>query len=149
MAPNDNPQPLSPERLAGIRARVEAASPGPWCTDESEIYQGTEYIAGAEWIGDTCRTYGDGGRADAQFIAAARTDVPDLLAEVARLQRRVAELERPEVERRRAEVVLSHQQLAAQAREDRDYEGEAEALRLLSNRQAEWKAEDAKAGWSR
>ena len=103
MVPNPNPQatapaetgPLSPERLAQIRARVDAATPGPWCTDEWEIYQGAEYVAGAKWVGDTCRTYGDGGRADAQFTAHARTDVPDLLTEVARLtevERRITDL---------------------------------------------------------
>lgn len=92
MIPNSNPQALSPERLAGISARVESATAGPWCTDSWEIYQGTEYAAGAEWIGETCRGSVDGtqDRADAAFIAAARTDVPALLAEVERLKAELA-----------------------------------------------------------
>lgn len=80
--------PLTVEQLAAIEARATAATPGPWCTDSWEIYQGTEYIAGAEWIGETCRgtTSLEQDRADAAFVAAARTDVPALLAEVARLK---------------------------------------------------------------
>jgi hypothetical protein len=80
----DTPVRLSPEREAEIAARVEAATPGPWCTDSWEIYQGAEYVAGAEWIGETCRAGEmDDSRADAEFVAHARTDVPALLAELA------------------------------------------------------------------
>ncbi|MFC9753016.1 hypothetical protein [Streptomyces sp. NPDC056921] len=97
--------PMTPDRLAEILARAEAALPGPWCTDAWEIYQGTEYEAGAEWIGETARGVGGAtdmqqDRATASFVAAARTDVPDLVAEVQLLtaerdglRARVAELE--------------------------------------------------------
>jgi hypothetical protein len=87
--------PMTPERLAEIAARAEAATPGPWCTDAWEIYQGTEYEPGLSmWIGETCRgtTTLEQDRADAAFVAAARSDVPALLAEVACLRARVAEL---------------------------------------------------------
>lgn len=91
-------QPLTDQQLSGIEARANAATPGPWCTDSWEIYQGAEYEAGAEWIGETCRAGEmDDSRADAEFVAAARTDVPALLAEVRRLTARVAELE-PDVD---------------------------------------------------
>lgn len=80
--------PLSEQQLAEIRARAEAATPGPWCTDDWEIYTGTEYLPWSSlWIGETCRADDcHGSRDDAAFIAAARTDVPALLAEVERLR---------------------------------------------------------------
>jgi hypothetical protein len=77
------------DRLAEIQKRADAATKGPWCTDSWEIYQGTEYVPGiSKWIGETCRgaTTMEQDRADAAFVAAARTDIPWLLAEVARLQ---------------------------------------------------------------
>ncbi|MGW4493844.1 hypothetical protein [Streptomyces sp. NPDC004376] len=88
--------PMTLERLAEIAARVEAATSGPWCTDDWEIYQGTEYEPGISlWVGETCTGTGtpERDRANATFAAAARTDVPDLLADNARLRARVAELE--------------------------------------------------------
>jgi hypothetical protein len=82
------PQPLSAERLAEIEARADAATDGPWCTDSWEIYQGSEYEPGLSfWIGETCRGTADleQDRADAAFVAAARSDVPALVAEIRRL----------------------------------------------------------------
>lgn len=76
------------EWLAAIEARANAATSGPWCTDSWEIYQGTEYVPGISmWIGETCRgaTSMEQDRADAAFVAAARTDVPALIAEVREL----------------------------------------------------------------
>lgn len=58
------------------------------------------------------------------------------------LRVRVAELECPAIERHRSEVRGSYQQLAAQAREDSDYEGEAVVLRQLAEREALWARED-------
>lgn len=82
--------PLADDGFAEIRARAEAATEGPWCTDDWEIYQGAEYMPGlSRWVGETCRGHVDGfpqDRADAAFIAAARSDVPALLAEVDRLR---------------------------------------------------------------
>lgn len=79
-------QPLD---LDAIETRANAATDGPWCTDSWEIYQGTEYEPGMSlWIGETCRGTGslEQDRADAEFVAAARTDVPALVAEVRRLR---------------------------------------------------------------
>jgi hypothetical protein len=85
-------KPLTEQQLDDIETRANAATPGPWCTDSWEIYQGTEYVAGAEWIGETCRAGEmDDSRADAEFVAHARTDVPALLAEVRRLGAALAE----------------------------------------------------------
>jgi hypothetical protein len=55
---------------------------------------------------------------------------------------RIAELERPAVERHRVEVRDSYRQLAAQARQDGDYEGEAVVLQQLAEREAVWARED-------
>lgn len=84
---------LTTQQLADIAARAGAATPGPWCADEWEIYQGAEYEPGLMWIGETCRgaTSPEQDRADAAFVAAARTDVPALLAEIRRLQDELAE----------------------------------------------------------
>ncbi|WP_372352665.1 hypothetical protein [Streptomyces sp. KL116D] len=77
----------TPLDLDAIEARATAATPGPWCTDSWEIYKGAEYEAGAEWLGETCRAGEmDDSRADAEFVAHARTDVPALIAEVRRLR---------------------------------------------------------------
>jgi hypothetical protein len=86
---------LLPEYEAEILARAEAATPGPWCADQWEIYQGEEYIPGVSpWLGETCDVArSERSRENAAFVAAARTDVPALLAETARLRAQVAELE--------------------------------------------------------
>jgi hypothetical protein len=76
---------MSEQRLAEITARAEAATPGPWCTDGWEIYQGApEDVPNLlKWIGETCRPEDtEGAAADAAFVAAAREDVPALLAEI-------------------------------------------------------------------
>ena len=81
--------PPTTEHLAEIEARATAATEGPWCTDAWEIYQGTQYVPGISmWIGETCRgtSTPEQDQADAAFVAAARTDVPALIAEVARLK---------------------------------------------------------------
>ncbi len=61
---------------------------------------------------------------------------------------RVSELERPAVEAKRGEVRQSYREMAAQAREDRDYEGEAQALHALEAREIQWAREDEKASTS-
>lgn len=79
--------------LDAIEARANAATAGPWCTDDWEIFQGTEYEPGISlWIGETCRGTSDleQDRADATFVAHARTDVPALVAEVRRLRAELA-----------------------------------------------------------
>ncbi|HEY9372822.1 hypothetical protein [Streptomyces sp.] len=89
--------PPTDQQLNDIEARATAATDGPWCTDSWEIYQGTEYEPGLSlWTGETCRGTGslEQDRADAAFVAHARTDVPALLAEVRRLRAELAREER-------------------------------------------------------
>lgn len=75
--------------LDAIRARAEAATPGLWhgphdgefgCVVQGDFGWVTPGL-GPEYDQDT-----DQGQADAEFIAHARQDVPDLLAEVERLR---------------------------------------------------------------
>ena len=65
--------------LEAIRARVEAATPGEWFTESDGIYNASRsYLVTP--TGDS-----DQDRADAGFIAHARSDVPALLELVAAL----------------------------------------------------------------
>lgn len=85
---------LSSDDLAAIRARADAAIEGPW-----EVRYGDPYMAGPTW---TLRQAGKPGIRlavsqygfddMAEFIAHARSDIPNLLTEVDRLQREVARL---------------------------------------------------------
>ena len=90
---------MTDERLAEIKARADAATPGPWERNNLAGRPEREVFAGDELIGD----FGVGGWEDdegadrveinAEFIAHARQDIPDLLAEVERLREHVATLE--------------------------------------------------------
>ena len=165
---------LSPERLAEIREREQAATRGPWnVTEDRELL--TRWVSSEDGALDIGFGYvGNRTQDDAAFVAAARTDVPALLAEIDRLtalleferediatwrdkakrrgaaikklNARVAELERPEIERKRAEVRQSFMELAAQAREDCDHEGASSVECELREREAQWVAEDKAAG---
>ncbi|MEO3856125.1 hypothetical protein [Acrocarpospora sp. B8E8] len=83
-------EPMSPKRLEGIRAREAAATPGPW---ESVVdNHGHGQVDVSVWS-DTIGYYlvekvasGSNHFADGAFIAGARSDVPDLVAEVDRLR---------------------------------------------------------------
>ena len=88
---------MTPERLAEIRTRAEAATEGPW---EATWEEGDDWWsitgapqrvgAGGPWaVCPEVATSDARDPADATFIAAARTDVPELVAEVERLQARV------------------------------------------------------------
>ncbi|MYU24507.1 hypothetical protein [Streptomyces sp. SID8352] len=161
---------LTAQQLADIETRTNAATDGPWGTYEFGGDTLIEIAAGLEETGtgyrarrEICRledepmdndpthTEWTGEedweqvQADAEFVAHARTDVPVLLAEIRRLDARVRELERPAVEAKRAEIRQSFAELAAAAREIRDYEGAVEVQCRLQDREEQWKREDAAA----
>lgn len=73
------------DRLAQIRARAEAATPGPWgYTLQTPTMGGTTWalrIAGKPGIRAGVVEY-QHGDANAEFITHARTDIPALLAAV-------------------------------------------------------------------
>lgn len=91
---------MSEPDLEAIRARKDAATPGPWDAP----------LLGGVWTDD------DGGGwittdaedANAEFIAHARTDIPDLLEAIDRLRSMLidaeteAQMQAAEVERLRA-----------------------------------------------
>ncbi|MFW3473599.1 hypothetical protein ACN24M_20260 [Streptomyces microflavus] len=89
------PAPMTPDREQEIRTREQAATPGPWESDGAEIYGTLGGVLMIDlWVGEALVT-GDleQSYANAAFMAAARSAVPELLAEVDRLRARVAELE--------------------------------------------------------
>lgn len=96
---------MTPEQLDEIEARANRATEGPWTV--SETVDETEYgsytacgvqpIAPLEWYSDSDVAHvalEPMVEEDAKFIAAARTDVPNLVAEVRRLRAQVEALEK-------------------------------------------------------
>jgi hypothetical protein len=79
--------PLSAELLDEMERRCAAATPGPWVS----FIEGRDHMAGDSFI----RTAGEdiylqgATKADQDFIASARQDVPALVAEVRRLGQRL------------------------------------------------------------
>ena len=90
---------LTPD-VAAIRARAEAATPGPWraehrhvaCTDTSDELDGLGLDVYGPPEASMRGMYERAG--DAQFIAHARTDIPALLAHNAELEAERNELRR-------------------------------------------------------
>lgn len=90
-APNDN----SPIDLDAIMVRANAASEGPWHTEDADDGPGAVFGPSREFVAETYTGEGSGGivaeaitggpqqqNANAAFIAAAREDVPALVARV-------------------------------------------------------------------
>lgn len=84
------PEPLPAGRLAEIRALADAATPGPWMSDADGVLGSGTVVAEAggceHVVGDLCFGEGAEAEADLAFVIAARTAVPELLAELDRLQ---------------------------------------------------------------
>lgn len=90
-------QPITPERLAEIREREQAATAGPWgtCYDGKGTYAiqsgcRLSLATGFTSDGDIATLHGEHGDgqtyANADFMARAREDVRDLLAELDRVR---------------------------------------------------------------
>lgn len=74
------------ERLRGIQERAEAATEGPWeVSGVDDVVQPAPFDLHRFDTMDLAIASAHESKADAAFIAAARTDVPWLLDEVARL----------------------------------------------------------------
>ena len=71
---------MSDERLAAIKARLGKATPGGWHQFSGIVKP--DYSPYGDWDHIGC----DMRPEDAEFIAHAKADVPDLLAEVERLR---------------------------------------------------------------
>ena len=103
---------MTPEQLAAIRARAEAATPGPWHDDQDGMVYSTCQPGCAVVINDI-----DLAVEDAEFIAHAREDIPALVAEVERLQTELARM-RPVVEAaQRWHVAAQHYDAAMRSRD--------------------------------
>lgn len=99
---------MTPERLVEIKARAAKATEGPWewfAEDGPSKYfpgdSGLRKVGGEPWkdyvlTGDAVGAAGSGWinaeQEDMEFIAHARTDVPDLVAEVEKLRAALDEL---------------------------------------------------------
>ena len=87
-----NTGPLTNEELTAIKARCEAATPGPW----KPYIEGRDHVSGSSFImtgegatrGDDIELTG-ATEADYDFIAHARQDIPRLLEEVEELRKLV------------------------------------------------------------
>lgn len=77
---------MTPEELAAIRARCEAATPGLWTSYENREVSPEGYaVCGPTSTDIAYLGITNQDSYDADFIAYARTDVPKLLDEVSRL----------------------------------------------------------------
>jgi hypothetical protein len=78
-------EPMTDERIARIRKRADAASLGPW----QVVHDATEVSVESEPLGRFVCHLNDNMTAywaDAELIAHARQDIPDLLDELERIQ---------------------------------------------------------------
>lgn len=72
---------MTPERVAEIKARCAAATPGPWeATDNHFVVPGVGAVSF-----DTDNPFTGDSSNDTAFVAAVRTDLPDLLEAYAAL----------------------------------------------------------------
>ena len=83
---------MDQQRLDAIRARCATATPGPWYSGDGSVdmfFAGKNTVATPSRVIVERATYNDEfdqqTYADLAFITAARSDVPDMLAEIARL----------------------------------------------------------------
>ena len=77
---------MTEDDIAQIKARAQAATAGPWTSyiESRDMYSGSDFIQTArEDIYLTGAT-----TADYDFIAHARQDIPNLIAEIERLKAR-------------------------------------------------------------
>lgn len=104
--------PMTPEELDAIELRAAAATPGPWAEDDGHIFSRPltyeRHAAIMRRMAGSPEPHPDGDRdaplgavatcsqdfpnfeADSEFIAAARSDVPALVAEVEALRSQLA-----------------------------------------------------------
>ncbi len=96
-------KPLTDEKLAEMQARCDAATPGPWIYDEFQLTIDIDLdplpentVAQIDELRDHAP--------DGEFIAHARTDLPQVLADNERLR---AEVERLKVELRPEQIACA------------------------------------------
>jgi hypothetical protein len=77
---------LTPERLAKIRTREQSATEGPWRVEDDHVNLLRCVVSDNHELDVSLGYVGNRTEDDAVFVAHARQDVPDLLAEVDRLR---------------------------------------------------------------
>lgn len=84
---------MNNERLKEISARCEAATEGPWLRRENVEDMLTVFVSNTR-IAETsrCNLLVNQMLRNADFIAHARQDLPDCLAEIERLNKRIGEI---------------------------------------------------------
>jgi len=135
-----------PLDLDAITARAEAATPGEWGYEAfphrvdidgpggwANFWRGAER---PEFLTDMEPAEFKQARADAEFIAHARTDIPALLAEVSRLRTQVRELEDALEDGQRLRDQLAESDLGRRQMEEQDERNLAEIIQLGDQRQA-------------
>ncbi|MFE2140250.1 hypothetical protein ACFXA3_00525 [Streptomyces sp. NPDC059456] len=86
-------QPVPQDRLAEIRARAQAATKGPWEVEDDRESLTRWVVSETGFLSANLGYVGNANQDDAKFIAAARDDIPWLLAEIDRLRKENADLE--------------------------------------------------------
>ncbi len=137
---------MTPQRRAEIAAMAAAATPGDW---EDRFYGATGFRVYDE-AGEILTEVKSGNKADTRFIAHARQDIPDLLAEIDRIgsfyRQEISELgaernsARLEVERLLAEVARPNEPTGRKLHGPTYLELQAENARLKHMRDVDTKA---------
>lgn len=129
---------MTESELQAIEARANAATPGPWSETDDTGTVIACYCSGGPGVfaGEADpAVYGGNDRADFAFIAAARSDVPTLIAEVRRLQS-IGNAQLEELHRLRSEREMwqaDKQAFDARAAECRQLRFERDDLRTRVN----------------
>lgn len=85
---------MNAEQLSTIKERAEIATDGPWFPAEMYyVASNIKDIGDGEWTSDTIAEINTDNPFDAEFIAHAREDVPELVATVEQLYERLAKCE--------------------------------------------------------
>lgn len=80
-------KPMTDSELAAIKAKCDAATPGPWDWDTSDSGETLVYaVAKPDENIAECNEYSAFSHPNADFIVSARKNVPRLVAEVERLR---------------------------------------------------------------
>ncbi len=77
---------ITPERIQELKMLCENATEGPWQESQSGLYENRVADLDTTFIYSEVRVEIDNQENNAALIAAARTAVPELIAEVERLQ---------------------------------------------------------------
>ena len=98
---------MKKEELEAIKRRCDAATAGPWRVEHgiNVICADGKTATGA--TGTDAEYWHNRDKSNAEFIAHARTDIPNLIEEIEKLQEQVSELRRKlyEVQVRAGEII--------------------------------------------